>query len=347
MYNPAAMRGNGEGTVKKRSDGRWEARYRLNGKPVSIYAHTQKEVLTQLRLALRLIDEGRPLSQNDVTVKKYLERWLKEDLAASGLRKATLDNYAWAVDKIIDSLGHRKIRDLSVTDVETFLRGLSVESRSSRARIHSTLTKALRHAQRRGIVYQNVAMLADTPSGTVRVRRSLTREQAETLLEISEGHRLRPLILTGLYLGLRPGELAGLRWKDVDLVGGVLRIRVSRSGPLKTKRSQRTLAMPAVVVDELKGIERYGDLVFPTSVGGMWDKNNLRREFAELTEKAGLGIWTPYELRHSCASLLSAAHVPLIEIADLLGQGSTRMLEQHYRHNVEPTIRTALLFPEA
>ena len=59
---------------------------------------------------------------------------------------------------------------------------------------------------------------------------------------------------------------------------------------------------------------------------------------AKIAERAGLGHWTPNELRHSAASLLSAAGVPLEEIADVLGHTSTRMLEQHYRHQVKPSI---------
>jgi integrase len=59
--------------------------------------------------------------------------------------------------------------------------------------------------------------------------------------------------------------------------------------------------------------------------------SNLRREFGALTSSAGLGHWHPNELRHSAGSLLSAAGVPLEDIADLLGDTNTKMLEKHYR----------------
>jgi integrase len=79
-------------------------------------------------------------------------------------------------------------------------------------------------------------------------------------------------------------------------------------------------------------------LVFTTQVGTPIDPANLRHAFGRLTEKAGLGHWTPNELRHSAASLLSAAGVPLEVIADVLEHALNRMLEQHYRHQVKPSI---------
>ena len=74
--------------------------------------------------------------------------------------------------------------------------------------------------------------------------------------------------------------------------------------------------------------------MFTTAVGTPIDPSNLRHTFERLTRRAGLGSWTPNELRHSAASLLSASGVPLEVIADILGHASTRMLEQHYRHQV-------------
>ena len=73
-------------------------------------------------------------------------------------------------------------------------------------------------------------------------------------------------------------------------------------------------------------------LVFPTSRGTLLDPANLRRSLRTVTEQAGLGRWHPHELRHSAASLLSAAGVPLEEVADVLGHASTRVTSATYRH---------------
>jgi len=82
-------------------------------------------------------------------------------------------------------------------------------------------------------------------------------------------------------------------------------------------------------------------LVFPTSRGTLLDPANLRRSLRTVTEQAGLGRWHPHELRHSAASLLSAAGVPLEEVADVLGHASTRVTSATYRHRTTPTVEAA------
>ena len=80
--------------------------------------------------------------------------------------------------------------------------------------------------------------------------------------------------------------------------------------------------------------------MFTTTEATPIDPSNLRRQFARLTKDAGLGIWHPHELRHSAASILSAAGVPLEHIADTLGHDGTRMTALVYRHAITPTITT-------
>ncbi len=87
---------------------------------------------------------------------------------------------------------------------------------------------------------------------------------------------------------------------------------------------------------------RWGDLVFVTTNGTPVSPSNMRRTVAALAEKAGIeGKVTPYDLRHSATSLLSAAGVPPELLADLLGHADTRMVFRHYRHPVTPTISVA------
>jgi integrase len=157
-------------------------------------------------------------------------------------------------------------------------------------------------------------------------------------------------------LGLRPGELTGLRWDDLDLKVGTLTVAGSlknerghpRLGETKTKQS-RTLDLPSPVLAALRAHstrqkeERLGigstwratGLVFTTEVGTPIDPSNLRRTTKALCEDAGGEPVSPNELgRHSAASLLYDAGMSLAAIADLLGHSSTRMLEAHYRHRV-------------
>jgi integrase len=174
-----------------------------------------------------------------------------------------------------------------------------------------------------------------------------------------------------LMMGLRPGEATGLTWPTVDLESGVIHVRQTLKlehgalvldERLKTSRSRRSLDAPPAVVAALRthrsrqAAERLevgplwsnpDELVFTTTVGSPIDPNNLRRTFARLTDRAGLGRWHPHELRHSAASIMSAAGLPLEEIADVLGHDGTRMTALVYRHAVTPTISGARIMGDA
>jgi integrase len=165
-----------------------------------------------------------------------------------------------------------------------------------------------------------------------------------------------------LMLGLRPGEATGLTWADIDIDAGVIHVRRSLkleggelvlSDRLKTSKSQRSIDAPPDVIDAMRrhrsrqASERLevgplwsnpDDLAFTTTIGHPLDPNNLRRTFARVTERAGLGRWKPHELRHSAASIMSASGLPLEEVADVLGHDGTRMTALVYRHAVKPTI---------
>ncbi len=80
------------------------------------------------------------------------------------------------------------------------------------------------------------------------------------------------------------------------------------------------------------------NLVFTTGAGTPIDPSNLRRALTRATKAAGLGHWKPYDLRHSCVSLLWAAGVPLEEIADVVGHRGVRMTAEVCRDRIDPVI---------
>jgi integrase len=245
-------------------------------------------------------------------------------------------------------------RRLTADDVHALLDDRAASgrlARSSVGRLRTVLATALDHAARRNPVRRNVARLTNVPAGSSTARRSLSPDEAKKLLAAVKEDRLRALVVTGVALGLRPGELLGLSWRDVDLAGGVVHLRQQTQrednrpvlGELKTARSRRSLRCPPVVIEALRERrvlqeeERAAagarwsegwateELVFTTANGRPVDASNLRRYFRRACNTAGIGRWTPYEMRHSVASLMSAAGVPLEHVADVLGHNGTRM----------------------
>ena len=136
-------------------------------------------------------------------------------------------------------------------------------SHSSFIKIRSVLGRALDYAQRRQLVTANVARIVELPAEAARTEegRAMTPEQARALLEHTDGHPLHAYWAIILYLGLRPGETAGLTWPDIDLDNHVLHVRRSLKienkqlvvdERLKTTRSRRSLDVPAPLADILR-----------------------------------------------------------------------------------------------
>lgn len=361
-------RGAGEGSIfRDPVNGRWralvdigaDASGRRQRKKVS--GRTRAEVLIKMREVQRDAEDGLASGGRHLTVATLAEEWLRH--CSGELSASTLEVRTWAVRQhLVPALGARRVRQLSAADVSLFLQDLALAgyARASLEKVRGVLIQVLRHAERQGLVARNVAALVPTPAGPRAEGRSLTVEQARILLGAAQGHPLEAAFVLGLTCGLRPGELLGLKWEDVDLDQGVLRVSraVSRVGgtpqlgPTKTALSRRQLRLPAGTKDALRQHrtrqqaqedlmgKHWQDLglVFPTSRGTLLDSANLRRALRTVTEEAGLGRWHPHELRHSTASLLSAAGVPLEEVADVLGHASTRVTSATYRHRTTPTV---------
>lgn len=227
-----------------------------------------------------------------------------------------------------------------------------------------TLARAIRRAQRDGVVSRNVAELAELPGGTVRKSRSMSVTQVTTLLARDLTPFWRAFVTVGVQCGLRPGELLGMSWEDVDFELRVLRVRASLKraiGPaagaqrasLKTASSHRTLAMPADVRSALITLRKqqaadrlalgghYADsgLVFADSAGRPRWAQAVSAQFKVLCRQAGLGDdWQPRELRHTFVSLLSQHGVLVETIADAAGHANSNVTRAVYRHQLADVV---------
>jgi integrase len=331
-------------------------RVRMSGK-------TRAEVRRKLEQEQKAAAAGLTADDQRTTVAEFCAYWLQHGIPATVQSPNSIESIHSIVKlHIVPRIGHRRLRELSADDVDKVMRDLATAgySKSTMVRVHGEIARILRFAERRGKVMRNVATLVDVPAGPKKQGGSLTVVQAKTVLDAAVDDRLEALYMTGLLMGLRPGELLGLPWTAVDFDAERLRVHQSLKrehnklvlGEPKTLRSRRTLDMPRLVVDVIKAhrdrqdVERVDagaawietGLVFTTTLGTPIDPSNLRREFDKLTRKAGIGHWHPHELRHSAASLLSAAGVPIEQISDVLGHEGPRTTAAVYRHLVNPSV---------
>lgn len=329
---------------------------------------TKTEAKAKLKEILRDHEDGLAIAPTGYTVTDAVTNWLEFGLPK--VDQATVDNYTSLCNShVIPHLGSTKLRDLSADEIDRWLQERSAHlSTRSLLLVHSCLNRSVKRAMARDKVKRNVVELCTVPAGRPgRPSKSLTFEQAEAVLLASERSPLHGYIVVSLLAGARTEELRALTWTHVDLSGDDKasppvppHISVWRSvragGDTKTRKSRRTLALPARCTQALRlhretqGWQRVAagdrwqenDLVFASAVGTALDAANVRRQFRRvLKEVDGLEAteWTPRELRHSFVSILSDNDVPLEKISRLVGHSGTAVTEAVYRKQIRPVIQ--------
>jgi integrase len=363
----AKKRGNGEGSISRRKNGGWMAQYSVytaqGRKRKTLYGRTRQEVATKLAMALSDRESGLVFDDEGLTVGKYLDKWIDSSMRGS-VRQSTLVRYEQIVRlHIKPTLGRVALKNLTPAHIQGLYRDRldSGLSPATVQKIHVVLHKALDQAASWSLVPRNPTESVKAPRPAPEEIRPLNREQTKAFLEAARGERFEALYVLAVSTGLRQGELLGLKWGDVDLENGLIRVRrtlTRNKGRLlldepKTKRSRRTVRLTETAVQALKGhlaqqieqMERLGDLyedqdlIFATQRGTLTNPTNLRRRsFAPLLEKAALPSIRFHDLRHTCATLLLSSNVNPKIVSEMLGHATIAITLDTYSH-VLPTMQ--------
>lgn len=350
-----AKSANGNGGATRRKDGSWEWRITLeDGRRVSGYGIDQAAAKQRCLEKAAKAQSGIDLKASKQTLGAFLGTWL-EDVVRPTLAPKTYESYRDTVRKhILPTLGGKQLDKVSPQMVQALLREKEREGLSPRtvAYIRTVLRIALARAVKWSLVTRNAAALTDAPRQE-RIERSIMMpEQAATFLAAARGDRLEALYLVTATLGLRLGEVLGLRWSDLDLEAGTLRVEqtVQRVGGRlifkepKTRKSRRKLTMPATVAQSLRAhrdrqrweADRAGwvdhDLVFPNGYGGPMEPSNVLARFKKVLAGAGLPPQRFHDLRHYAASFLVAQGVPMRVVMDILGHSQMSTTSDLYSH---------------
>lgn len=358
----AKKRGNGEGSIYQRKDGRWVGQYTMytakGPKYRYIYGKTRKEVAEKLAKTIVDRDSSLVFDAGKMTLGEYLDRWLSDSVRGT-VRVSTYERHEEIVRlHIKPSLGRIGLKKLTPAHV----RGLYSEKLDSGLapatvrKIHSTLHKALSQAVSDGMVPRNGAEVK-APRPTPEEMHPLSEDEAQAFLEAASesGDRFEALYVLAITTGLRRGELLGLRWDDVDLDRGAL--RVGRAlvreggrhtlGETKTRRGRRQINLTPRTVNALKahrkkqlegkmrltGLYKDRGLIFASEVGTPMNPENLvKRSFKPLLKKVGLPEIRFHDLRHTCATLLLSRSVHPKLVQELLGHATIAMTLDTYSH---------------
>lgn len=386
----AKKRGHGEGSITQRKDGRWMGQITVGtdpktGKPKrkTFYGKTRKEVADKVREALNQKEKGLLTTNQQVTVKDWLNTWLT-DYKQQELKISTFVSYKGLVeDHIIPGLGAIKLNKLRTNDIQKFYNnllvngrkrpvetlqedGTKVEDSSLSTRtvkyIHIVLSQALDQAVKEGYIYINPAAATTQPRQVKKEITPLTTEQVKQFLQDIKEEWLYPVYITAIGTGLRRGELLGLKWEVINLEEGTAQIKrqlIQVKGQVlleeytKTKGSTRTIALPDMVIRELKKLKQWQDEI--NNPGGKvvalnkkkaqgddyvfcWpDGTYIRPDYAykelkRLLDEHSLPSIRFHDLRHTFATmLLETGEHPKV-VSEMLGHSSITITLDTYSH---------------
>jgi integrase len=363
-------RANGEGSIYETAEGRWrgavtwlDAAGRRQRRTVS--GKSQGEVRKRLSALRSELDRGiAPVASG--TVGAFLAEWLAA--SRQRIRAATWRQYESTTRQyLVPAIGRLQLAKLSPADVERTTAELIASGRSPRtaALARAVLRRALADALRDGRSARNVAALARPPHVPARSleagRDYLDNAQLRRLLSAAALHPLGPLVTVAAATGLRQGELLGLSWPDVDLEAGTLTVRRSlarawlrQDGQLvagwdfaepKTARSRRTIHLAPTAMAALRrqealqaaakdaigpGWQDGRALVFTDAAGRPLDGKTVNLTFHRLLTVAGLPSIPFHGLRHSAATAMLAAGVPLKVVSEALGHSTITVTADRY-----------------
>lgn len=354
-----ARRGAGEGSIFKRADGLWVGKVQLgvdeNGKRLrrTVYGPTQAKVLEKVdELRQRTVPWADP---GTLRLGEYLKRWLT-DVAGPRVRGRTSDYYKRVLKPAQKSLGGVMLRALSPMHVQALLGRMDEAGVSARGRqmTYTVLRTALRDAVRMRLLAVNPLDAVSRPRAPRPEIQALDAEQVKKLLAAAVGDPLEALYALAVGTGLRLGELAGLRWGDLDLEAGAVHVRralvenekgARTFAEPKTSRARRKVDLPGFAIvalrrhrEALGALPHPELLVFSSPEGEPIRRSNLhRRSFKPLLKRAKLPEVTFHALRHTAATLALAAGVNPKVVQERLGHSSVTLTLDTYSHAV-PTL---------
>lgn len=339
----------------------WHAVIDLNRGPDGQRRQTTKSFPTRAEAHAWLSE----MSAKSEVEGPLLGQWLTGFADRLGhLRESTAASYrGHLANYLVPLLGDIPLADVGAGEVAALHEMLAAAGISTplARRIHATLSSALADAERDGLIAQN-------PCGKVRLPRGKRYEpavwsspQAARFLEVTSGDDLAGLWRLALLLGMRRGELLGLRWRDIDLEAGSLTVRTTRTlvgnqvveGPPKSARSRRVLPLDPRTVEvlgrhwkqqthkALEGVWGPVEYVFTDPAGQPLHPAWVSRRFAEIVDRLGLPAIRFHDLRHTSASLGLAAGESLKAVSARLGHASIVVTADTYLSPPDSLARAA------
>lgn len=333
--------------IYKRKDGRWEGRYKANessSRYHSIYGRTYQEVKEKL---IKL--KATPITYTSSGTRTFSELCNEWQVAIRvRVKPTTLCNYNMKLNKhILPAFGDIRYSCITVQAIQAFIEskiqsGLSAKYvRDIIALMHSVSKYACR-------VHGFRDTLADVtiPKAVTNEMSLLTDGQQKLLCKYLTANlsNTNLCILLSLFMGLRIGEVCGLKWEDIDLNKSMLTVRrtvqrISKSrgtelyiGSPKSCSSRRCIPIPAFIISILRQFKGYDNEYLLSGSTKVIEPRTLQRRFKTILKKAGLPSINYHSLRHMFATNCIKAGFDVKTLSCILGHSSVETTLNRYVH---------------
>ncbi|MBD5170101.1 MAG: site-specific integrase [Oscillibacter sp.] len=361
----AKRRANGEGSIRKRSDGRWEGRYTAGrnpetGKPIykNVLGKTQAEVKAKLKAAIEDSANLDVLKAEQYTTGQWMDVWF-ENCAKIKVRPSSHQTYRGYIDNHIKpNIGDIPLNKLSSLHLQKLYKKLLAGGRVERVEakgqpkglsaktvrnINQVISSAMDFAKDQKLINGNPTDGCALPKLEHKEMKTLPVEQLTSFLREAKESGVFELYYIELATGLRRGELLGLKWEDIDLEQGNLRVhrQIARingeivEAPLKTKNAYRTLPLSADAVGVLREQKKKSGnspYVFPSPTGGPISPDSVLHMLHRVLKRAGLSKVRFHDLRHTFATLALQNGVDIKTVSGMLGHYSAGFTLDTYTH---------------
>ena len=361
----AKRRPQGDGTIRKRSDGRWEARiiigHKNDGSPMykSAFAKTQKSALKQLHQLLDLYRDVDLTEECRMTLGEWMDKWMDEYMIFT-IKENTIKGYRSQIDhQIKPFIGHKQLASLTTADIQKFYNKIKKEGRvhphpihghvlsdSMVRKIHMMLHEAMEVAVRERYIVRNPTDNTTIPKKTTTEKQVLDDGQLNRFLEAIQGEPYwHDFFYVEVMTGLRRGEICGIKWSDIDFNEGTLCIKRSVStkegggvsiGETKTDAGVRTIIMPPSVATLLwkKRSDAINEWVFPhyTNPSDPLHPSSAYKKLKTLLKRLELPLLRFHDLRHTFATQATDGGVDPKTLAGILGHTDASFTLDTYTH---------------
>ena len=333
----------------------------------NVLGKTQAEVKEKLKQAIGEAQAVDITKAGKYTVGEWMEVWF-QDYAKIKVRPSSHQTYQGYIhNHIRPNIGDIPLEKLTSLDLQKFYKKLLVQGRVDRVEakgqpkglsaktvrnIHQILSSALKLAQEQRLILTNPAEGCALPRVEHQEMKTLTTVQLASFFREARESGVFELYYLELATGLRRGELLGLKWEDIDLERGDLRVRrqVSRingevvEAPLKMKNAYRTLPLAEDTVSVLKEQRKKvgnSPWVFPSPNGGPISPDSVLHMLHRVLKRAGLPKVRFHDLRHTFATLALQNGVDVKTVSGMLGHFSAGFTLDTYAHITSAAQRQA------